>query len=328
MELSHRHLEYLFALDRCRHYGRAAEALGISQPALSRSVLAMERRLGVTLFHRSRNRVEPTEAGRRVLRHARDVALLASELETDLAELEGRTKRKLSVVCGHYPAELTVPRALSALMQQWPDVQVNMEVADWSRGIQLLEQEVCELAVIELSATSQSIELHRELLNDRQVFAVVRSGHPLAEARSPALKDLLAWPWACSQIPQRASQRLDQGPLAAGDFDEKTGYFVPKIVASSLSTSLRLVMENDIVGIAPLAVAEPWLEDGRLRLVRLNATWMRLNYGFVREASKAPSPAVKAFMTQIRAAEEVERERDEALRVRYGVDGWQSAAGQ
>ena len=322
MNLSAKHLEYVFALDRHRHYGRAAEALGISQPALSRAVLAMERRLGVVLFHRSRNGVEPTDAGRRVLRHARDVALLASELETDLAELEGRGSRKLSVVCGHYPAELTVPRALSALMREWPSVQVNMEVADWSRGIQLLEQEVCELAVIELSATSRSVELHRELLNDRQVFAVVRAGHPLAEARHPTLGELLAWPWASSQIPQRAAQRLGAGPLAAGDFDEATGYFVPKIVASSLSTSLRLVMENDIVGIAPLSVAEPWLENGRLRLVRLNAAWMRLNYGFVHDASKAPSPAVKAFMAQIRAAEKAERRRDESLRARYGVDDW------
>lgn len=322
MKLSHRHLEYLFALDRHRHYGRAAEALGISQPALSRSVLAAEKRLGVTLFNRSRNRVEPTDAGRRVLQHAREVSLLASELETDLAELEGRAKRKLSVICGHYPAELTVPRALSALMREWPDIQINMEVADWSRGIQLLEQEICELAVIELSAASTSLELARELLNDRQVFAVVRALHPLAKSPHPSLEDLLAWPWACSQIPQRAAQRFGPGPLAAGDFDEASANFIPKIVASSLSTSLRLVMENDIVGMAPLSVAEPWLESGRLRLVRLNLSWLRLNYGFVRDASNSPSSAVKAFMEHIRNAEERERVRDAALRARYGVDDW------
>jgi len=322
MKLSHKHLEYFFVLDRHRHYGRAAEALGISQPALSRSVLAAEKRLGVTLFNRSRNRVEPTDAGRRVLQHAREVTLLASELETDLAELEGRAKRKLSVVCGHYPAELTVPRALSALMQEWPDVQVNMEVADWSRGIQMLEQKICELALIELSAASTSVELHRELLNTRQVFAVVRAGHALAKSPQPSLEEVLAWPWACSQIPQRAAQWLGPGPIAAGDFNEASGNFVPKIVASSLSTSLRLVMENDIVGIAPLSVAEPWLENGRLRLVRLNLEWFRLNYGFVRDASHSPSSAVKAFMAHIRTAEEHERVRDAALRARYGMDAW------
>ena len=322
MNLSHKHLKYIATLDRYRHFGRAADALGISQPALSRSILAMEKHLGVTLFDRSRNRIEPTGAGSLVLRHARNVALLSSELEAGLAELEGRAHRELSVVCGHYPAELTVPRALSAVMKDQPDLQINMEVADWSRGIQLLEQEICELAVIELSAKSDTLELHRELLNDRQVFPVVRDGHPLARTEQPSLEEVLSWPWACSRIPERAAQQLSPGPLAAGDFDAATGYFVPKIISSSLSTSLRLVMESDIVGIAPLTAAEHWLAEGRLRLVRLNLPWMRLNYGFVRDTGKAPSAVVQAFMERIRAAEEQEKIRDEALRARYGVEDW------
>jgi DNA-binding transcriptional LysR family regulator len=322
MDLSHKQLEYILTLDRYRHFGRAAEALGISQPALSRSILAAEKRLEATLFDRSRNGIEATEVGVMVLRHARNVAQLAAELDTHLAELEGRERRALSVVCGHYPAELTVPRALSALMKNWPDIHINMEVADWSRGIQLLEQAVCELAVIELSAKSETLELHHELLNDRQVFPVVREGHPLARSDHPSLDEVLSWPWASSRIPQRAAQQLSPGPLAAGDFDDSTGYFVPKILSSSLSTSLRLVMESDIVGIAPLTAAEPWLADGRLRLVRLNLPWMRLNYGFVREKGKAISTAVDAFMEQIRTAEAQEKARDEELRARYAVDAW------
>lgn len=322
MNLSHKHLEHVLALNRYRHFGLAAESLGISQPALSRSILAIEKRLGVTLFDRSSNRIEPTKAGLLLLRHARDMSLATSKLDRELAKLRGIQHRKISVVCGHYPAELTVPLALSALMKQWSDMQINMEVADWSRGIQLIEQKVCELAIIELSSRSQRIELRREVLNNQQVFAVVRSGHPLAGARRPTIGDVLNWPWACSQIPQRAAQQFGAGPFAAGDFDKDTGNFVPRIIASSLSTSLRLVMENDIVGIAPLSIAQPWLEDGHLSLVRLNAAWMRLNYGFVEDASKASSPAVLAFMAQIRAAEEREKSRNQTLRALYGVDDW------
>lgn len=320
MDLSRKHLEYVLALERHRHFSRAANALGISQPALSRSILAVEKRLGVTLFDRSRNPIEPTHAGKLVLQHARDVTLLTSELNEDLAELTGGRRRQLSVVCGHYPAELTVPRALSALMKDHPEIHINMEVADWSRGIQLLEQEVCELAIIELSADSETVELHRELLNDQPVFPVVRNGHPLARNDKPSLDELLAWPWACSRIPQRAARELPSVPLAAGDFDEQTGYFVPKIISSSLSTSLRLVMESDTVGFAPLTTAEPWLAEGRLQLVRLNLPWMRLNYGFVRDASKAPSLAVKAFIERIREAEQTQKARDGALRAQYGLD--------
>jgi DNA-binding transcriptional LysR family regulator len=317
MNLSHKHIEYLLALDRHRNYGRAAEAVGISQPALSRSVLALEKRLDVTIFDRSNSRVVPTAAGQVLLRHARTVSQMATEVESELSALQARAQRKLSVVCGHYPAELTVPQALSALMNEQPDIQVSMEVADWSRGIQMLEQEVCDLAVIELSAVSRQLELQRELLNDQRVYPVVRSGHPLARLERPTLQDVLAWPWASSQVPQRAAAQLGAGPVRAGDFDERTGYFVPKIVASSLSTALKLVVENDIVGFAPLSVADAYLRDGRLRLVPLNARWMRLNYGFAWEARKPQSPATLAFMARMRDAEAAQRERDETLRKRY-----------
>lgn len=322
MDISHKNLEHLLALDRHRHYGRAAEALGISQPALSRSILALEDRLGISLFRRSRTRVEPTAAGRLVLRHARDMSLLSTGLKSELAEMQGQAQLGLSVVCGHYPAELTVPCALSALMKTRPGVQVKMEVSDWSRGIQSLEQEFCDLAIIELSAESRSIELQRELLNDRQVFAVVNGHHPLAKNPSPTQDDVLGWPWACSVIPKRAARQLGPGPLAAGEFDEATDHFIPRIVASSLSTSLRLVMENDIVGIAPLSIADPYLRDGRLHLVRFNAPWMRLNYGFAWETGKALNPTTRDFMEEVRKTERRQAQRDRQLRKKYGVDSW------
>lgn len=322
MELSNKHLNYVLALGRYRHYGRAAEALGVSQPALSRCVIALEKHLGTTLFERSRGGVEATEAGRLVLRHAREVSLLDSGLKAELLEIEGRAKSKLSLVCGHYPSEMTVPGALSALLGERPDTQVDMVVADWSRGVTLLEQGACEIAVIELSATSNVIELGRELLCDQQVFGVVRPTHPLAHADRPTLRDLLEWPWACSRIPERGARYLAPGPIAAGDFDSKTGHFLPKIVASSLSTALRLVTENDIVGITPLTVAAPYLEDGRLALVRHQSSWMRLNYGFAWDTSVAQSATTRTFMDKMREAEQRERERHDALRRKFGIDGW------
>src|SRR5260221_10457528 len=79
-----RQLRYFMALAERLHFGRAAEALHISQPPLSRAIRALEERLGVPLFARTRRRVELTPQGARLLEEARRVT---GQLERTVHEL-------------------------------------------------------------------------------------------------------------------------------------------------------------------------------------------------------------------------------------------------
>ena len=79
-------LRYFVAVAERLHFGRAAEALHISQPPLSRAIRALEERLGVTLFARSRRRVELTPEGARLLEETRRVI---AQIERTVLELRG-----------------------------------------------------------------------------------------------------------------------------------------------------------------------------------------------------------------------------------------------
>src|SRR3954464_13657455 len=79
-----RQLRYFLAVAERLHFGRAAEALHISQPPLSRAIRALEEDLGVALFARTRRRVELTAQGGRLLEEARRVT---SHLERTVHEL-------------------------------------------------------------------------------------------------------------------------------------------------------------------------------------------------------------------------------------------------
>lgn len=309
-----RHFQQLLALDTHRHFGRAAESLSISQPALSRSIQSLERNLGTVLFERSSRGLEATPGGRLLIRHGRRILAATAELESEFAALQGQGQSRLSIACGHYPAELTVPGALSALMRSWPGAQVNMEVTDWIRIAAMLESDHCDLAVTELSAAGNSTELACELLNDRILHLVVRKGHPLLRHENPGLDEVLAYPWVCSHIPARAARLFGPGPLAAGDIDAESGNFIPKIIASSLSTALKLVIENDIVGVAPTILAWPYVQRGELSVVPFRAPWMHLNYGFVWQARRPLSTVAKAFMALVRAAESRVAVEEQAIR--------------
>lgn len=79
-------LRYFTAVAEQLHFGRAAQSLHISQPPLSRAIRALEQRLGVALFTRTRRRVELTPEGARLLEHARQVS---AQLERAVVELRG-----------------------------------------------------------------------------------------------------------------------------------------------------------------------------------------------------------------------------------------------
>jgi DNA-binding transcriptional LysR family regulator len=317
--VSIRHFEQLIALERHRHFGRAADSLSMSQPALSRSILTLERNLGTPLFDRSSRGLEPTPNGRLLIRHGRRILAATAELQSEFDERQGAGQSRLSIACGHYPAELSIPGALSDLMKAMPRAQVNMEVTDWVRIAGLLASGACDLAVTELSAAGESTELVSELLNDRELHMVVRRGHPLMRLDSPELDDILAYPWVCSHIPARVARLFGASPVEAGDLDAANGNFIPKIIAASLSTAFKLVIENDLVGFAPTTLAWPYVQRGELFVVPFRASWLQLNYGFMWQARRPPSALARAFMDRVRAAESRVADQEQAIIASLGI---------
>ncbi|MFZ5956907.1 LysR substrate-binding domain-containing protein [Pseudomonas sp. QL9] len=177
MEL--RHLRYFIAVAEELHFGRAAEALGISQPPLSQQIQALEEEIGARLLERTNRRVALTEAGRLFLDEARQVLA-----QVDRAVLLARRAHQGELgelrigFTASAPFTSTIPRSIHAFRQAYPEVHLDLQEMSSRQVVEALLEERLHVGVIRSFALPESLEAV-ELFSEPLV-AILRADHPLA----------------------------------------------------------------------------------------------------------------------------------------------------
>jgi DNA-binding transcriptional LysR family regulator len=295
-------LHQALILARHRNFARAAEALHLTQPALSRSIAGLEAALGEKLFDRTRQGVEPTSFGRMLLARAQPLVDGSAELERDFRLLRGLQIGDLRVGAGAYPAELSVGQAAGQLMNRHPTLRVELSSSDLRSLIAALRERKLDLAVMELSMVEGETDFATEALPEHQGCFFCRAGHPLAQLLAPSLEQVLAYPYVGTRMPRRTGR--DFLELArVGRIDADSGDYLPPIKVDSVQVAKDVVLKSDAVGAAPLAMLAPEIRSGRLFALPLRLDWMHTRYGFVYLGERLLSPAAQAFMAEVRTVE-------------------------
>ena len=154
-----------------RSFSQAAERLGVTQPAVSLQVRALETRLGTQLLDRSGRRVEPTEAGWRLFRGAQRLLALEEQLLGEVAaEAEGALTGALSIGASTGPAAIVVPLLLCEFQRENPDLRVALEVHDTQTVVELVADRVLELGIVGAARRHRSVRFE-PFLHDEVILA-------------------------------------------------------------------------------------------------------------------------------------------------------------
>ncbi len=174
-----RQLAAFCAVVERRSFSQAAERLGVTQPAVSLQVRALEKRLGTQLLDRSGRRVEPTEAGRRLYRGAQRILALEQQVLADVvAESEGELAGVLSIGASTGPAAVVVPLLLCEFQRAHPAVRVSLEVHDTATVVELVAERQLELGIVGASPRHRGVTF--EPLAHDEVVLVCPPGHRFA----------------------------------------------------------------------------------------------------------------------------------------------------
>jgi DNA-binding transcriptional LysR family regulator len=182
------HLETFATAAERNSFTAAAQALGLTQAAVSQRVQALEQALGVPLFSRQGGRVLLTEAGRRLYPYAQRILALHREARQEVTGRQAPLVGELSLAASSVPGEHLLPALLSAFRQKHPHVRVRATVADSQAVLSQVEQGQAHLGLVGKRGASPHLE-YRCFACDTLVL-VLPSGHPWGRRQRVSLEQL------------------------------------------------------------------------------------------------------------------------------------------
>ena len=280
-----RRLRHLMAVAEYGNFGRAAAASYITQPALSRSIQALEAEVGAPLFDRRPSGVELTEMGRLLLRHATALDAGARDLDREIRLAKGLELGELRIGAAPRPdADALVAPAIGRLHSRHPRLNMRVVVAPWRELPARVRARDVDVIVGALGEIEPLDEFEILALSAPDMVVVGRAGHPLTVASGVTLGDVFGFPIVGPGMDSDAAELLVGLAAAAQDEATLPGAELLAIECDSSDVLKRMLVESDALTFMPRFVVDDELQDGRLAIVagvdvglrvRFGAAWLR-----------------------------------------------------
>jgi DNA-binding transcriptional LysR family regulator len=196
MTLDSRHLAAFLAIVEHGSVGRAAAALGLTQPALSRTLRKLETDLGAPLFERHTTGMVLTEYGTTLAPRARLIAAESHRAVEDVRGLRGLSGGTLRLGAVASVLSHPLPTVLGRLLGRYPDLRVELTEAVEDRLVAALTSYDIDLAIGSTIEEDDAVALAGPLRWQDRTMVVAATDHPLRERTRLALADLRDAPWA------------------------------------------------------------------------------------------------------------------------------------
>ncbi len=187
-----RQLEYAVAVADHQHFGRAAEAVAVSQPGLSSQIRELERRLGVTLFERAPGHVGVTPAGAELIERARAILRSVDDLTVAVAPYQHDLRGLVRVAAIPTLAPYLLPAVVRAIRSRWPAARLDLHELQSAPMVAGLERGSIDLGLLATPYDTGSLTV--EPLADEPFVLAVPAGHELCGDAPYPLAELRALP--------------------------------------------------------------------------------------------------------------------------------------
>lgn len=283
-----RHLQYLVALARERHFARAARSCSVTQPTLSAGIKQLEEEVGVLLVHRSQRFEGFTPEGERVLEWARRIVFEFDALKQEASRLRGELHGEIRI--GAVPTAIPMlPILLNAFSTAHPQVTLSLRSCSSDEIQRGLDDHSMDAGVTYLDNEPLSQVRTLPLFSERYLL-LLPMDHEVARATE--------LPWSavpplryCLLTPEMQNRRIIDEALAAAGVQMR-----PVVETDSVASLVPLLNTGEWASIVPQSVLALLPVDGRLAALRLVEPVVEHVLGLVVAARDPLTPLARALL--------------------------------
>lgn len=273
----------------------AADQIGLTQPALSRNMRALELRLGARIFDRIGKRSVPTSLGRRLARSGLAMRAVGAEADALATQMASGATGELRIGVPPLVAGRFMTRLLARLIRENPNCSFDLSIGLVPDLRTMLENGNVDLLIGPKSLASAESDLTYQHLADDQVGILCRADHPLTAQATITVADLEKQRWLAHSRGSLLRQQTEDALVAAGletiQITCETG---------SIRTVLEIVADTDLITTVPMAMTRPYLED-RLTFLPFEHALLQRPIGVIRRRNTTVSPLMRKLLSLLKA---------------------------
>lgn len=290
MKIDERHLVQVAAVVQAGGVTEAAASLGMSQPAISRTLAILERRLGQPLFMKGRRPLVPTPLGTALAEHGQ-VILLASRRAADAVQsFRGGESGLLRIGGTPFFLDALISSMIAEFQERHGEVRVEQSYGYTLELISQLKADRIDMAICPIDVFDAGSGLvFEEILPGRNVVAC-RATHPLLSRRRLRTEQLLDFPWVAPPPGSPLYADLRRILYSLGASEVRIRYS-----GGSLAGVLNYLRASDALAILPHSVVFAFRNDRQISALPVKIEHPDRALGLLRLASAPPFPALDRF---------------------------------
>jgi LysR family transcriptional regulator of abg operon len=277
----------------------AARALGLAQPALTRSVRELEHELGAPLFERARRGMTLTPVGEAFVRRANAILTDVRRAQEEVEQISGGIGGSLVAGLSIAAHIALLPKSLQRFRKRYPDVRLRILEGFFPTLESGLKDGSIDFYMGPRPATAIPEGLLVEKLFDNTRLIICRSGHPLTRRATPgapaSLADLTGAEWVTTSITHLADDEL-------GAFFKKHRLPPPRLVAQTQSalSLIMLLLYSDMLAMLPIQFTQFALVKNAMSSIPVRESLPAPSMVLIRRAGLSLTPAAEYLVELLR----------------------------